>query len=268
VIFSEKMEPIEQENAASKTNAPHERSLTVIVMGRLGKVRTFQISRSLLMGASLFFAAFVVFSIVAINGYLGLKHENYALLDSMEILEREVEKGGKSLQKSKKHISFLEEYIRLAEERSGTVSQAGSPSAQGKRSEPVGKTPSSAKSAGEWIQVKDVLLEKERAKLSVSFRLTGTQPGDRHVGGYVHIIAEDNKSDPPRFWAYPQQKLVNGIPENFRRGHLFSMTKHKLIQGKIHIGSDSPYPTAVRVLIYDEAGTIIKEGFFDVPQES
>jgi len=46
------------------------------------------------------------------------------------------------------------------------------------------------------------------------------------------------------------------------------MTKHKLIQGKIHIGSDSPYPTAVRVLIYDETGTIIKEGVFDVPQES
>jgi hypothetical protein len=46
------------------------------------------------------------------------------------------------------------------------------------------------------------------------------------------------------------------------------MTKHKLIQGKIHIGPDSPYPSAVKVLIYDEAGTIIKEGFFEVPQES
>ena len=262
------MEPLELETPASKTNAPHERSLTVIVMGRLGKVRTFQISRSLLIWASLFLAAFVVFSIVAINGYLGLKDENYALLDNMEILEREFEKGGKALQKSKKHISFLEEYIRLAEERSGTVSPPGIPSSQGKRSEPAGKTPSSAKSVGEWIQVKDVLLEKERANLSVSVRLTGTQPGDRPVGGYVHIIAENNKSDPPRFWAYPQQKLVNGIPENFRRGRLFSMTKHKLIQGTIHIGSDSPYPSAVKVLIYDEAGTIIKEGFFEVPQES
>jgi hypothetical protein len=268
LIFSEKMELIERESPASKTKAPRERYLTVIVMGRRGKVRTFQLSRSLLIGASLFFAAFVAFSIVAINGFLGLKHENYALLDNMEILEREVENGGKALQKSNKHISFLEEYIRVAEERSGTVSPAGSPSSQGRRSEPAGKTPSSAKSVGEWIQVKDVLLEKERARLSVSFRLTGTQPGDRPMGGYVHIIAENNKSDPPRFWAYPQQKLVNGIPENFRRGRFFSMTKHKLIQGKIHIGSDSPYPLAVKVLIYDEAGTIIKEGFFDVPQES
>jgi hypothetical protein len=266
--FSETMETLEQEIPASKTKAPSERSLTIIVMGKRGKVRTFQLSRSLLSWASLFFAAFVALSLVAINGYLGLKNEHSALLDNMEFLEREVEKNGKALQKSRKHISFLEEYIRFAEERSGTVSPAGSPSAQGKRSETAGKTPSSAKSIGESIQVKDILLEKERARLSVSFRLTSAQSGDRPVGGYVHIIAENDKSDPPRFWAYPQQKLVNGIPENFRRGHLFSMTKHKLIQGKIPIGADSSYPSAVKVLIYDEAGTLIKEGFFEVPQES
>jgi len=267
-MLSKTMEPFEQESLSSKTRTPHERSLTVIVMGGRGKVRTFQLSRSLLIWASLFFAAFIVFSVVAINGYLGLKHENQALLDNMELLEQEVERGGKALQKSKKHLSFLEEYIRLAEERPGPASSAGGTSPQGKRSEQAGKIPSSAKSLGEWVQVKDILLEKQRAKLNVSFRLTSTQPGDRTVGGYVHIIAENNSSDPPRYWAYPQQKLVNGIPENFRRGHLFSMTRHKLIQGKINIGSDSQYPSAVKVLIYDEAGTLIKEGFFEVPKES
>ena len=261
------MEPLEHESPGPKTEAPRERSLTVIVMGRLGKVRTFQISRSLLIWASLFFAAFVAVSIVTINAYLWLKEEHYALQDNMEILEREVEKSAKSLQKSRNHVSFLEEYIRLSEERSGTVSRAGSPSSQGKRSESGGKTSSSAKSIGESVQVKDILLEKQRAKLSVSIRLT-SQPGDRPVGGYVHIIAENDKTHPRRFWAYPRQKLINGIPEDFRKGHLFSMTKQKLIQGKILIGSNSPYPSAVKVLIYDEAGTLIKEGAFEVPQES
>jgi len=220
------------------------------------------------MCASLFFAAFVTLSVMAINGYLGLKDEYAALQDNTEILEREVEKSAKALQKSRKHISFLEEYIRLAEERSGTASQPASASSQGKRPEPTGKTPFSAKSIGESIQVKDVLLEKERARLSVSFRLTYTQAGDRPMAGYVHVIAENSRSDPPRFWAYPQQKLINGIPENFRKGHLFSLTKHKLIQGKIPLGSDSSYPSAVKVLIYDEAGTLIKEWTVEVPQES
>jgi hypothetical protein len=237
-------------------------------MGRLGKVRTFQISRPLLTWASLFFAAFVIFSIIAINGYLRLKEEHHTLLDKMELLEVEVEKGGKAFQKSQKHISFLEEYIRLAEERTGSVPQAGSPSLQGKRPDVTGKTASSAKSPGEWIQVKDMLLEKEGAKLSVSFRLANTQPGDHPMTGYVHIIAENDKSDPPRFWIYPQQKLVKGLPENFRSGHAFSITRHKLIQGKIQIGSDSPHPLAVKVLIYDQAGTLIQERAFEVPQES
>ena len=268
MIVSETMEELVQEIPASKTKALRERSLTIIVMGRLGKVRTFQLSRSLLMCASLFFAAFVTLSIVAINGYLGLKEEYSALQDNTEILEREAEKSAKALQKSRKHISFLEEYIRLAEERSGTGSQPGSASSQGKRSEPAGKTPSSAKSIGESIQVKDILLEKERARLRVSFRLNYTQTGDRPMTGYVHIIAENSRSDPPRFWAYPQQRLINGIPENFRKGHLFSLTKHKLIQGKIPLGSELSSPSAVRVLIYDEAGTLIKEGTFEVPQES
>ena len=262
------MGPIEQESLAPRTRAPREGHLTIIVMGRLGKVRTFQLSRSLLIGASLFLAVFVAFSVLAINGYLRLKDESAALLDNLETLEREVETGSKALQSSRKHVSFLEEYIRLAEERPGTVSQAGSPGSQGRRSEAAGKTPASAKVSGDWIQVKDILMEKAKARLNVSFRLTSTQPGDRAVGGYVHIIAENDKSNPPRFWAFPQQKLVKGIPENFRKGHLFSMTKHKMIQGKIQLGPHSPSPLAVRVLIYDEAGTLLKESSFEVPQES
>ena len=262
------MEPLEQETAAARTKAPHERSLTVITMGGLGKVRTFQVSRPLLTWASLFFAGFVIFSIIAINGYLGMREENDALLDRMQLMEEEIEKSRKALQKSEKHGSFLEEYIRLSEERSATVSPAGSPPPQGRRSDVAGKTPSAAKSAGEWIQVKDILLEKERAKLSISFRLACTQPGNHPVAGYVHIIAENKESDPPRFWAYPQQKLINGIPENFRSGHAFSITRHKLIQGKIHVGLDSPPPLGVKVLIYDQAGTLIKERSFEVPQES
>jgi hypothetical protein len=260
------MEPLQQETAALKTKAPHERSLTVMTMGRLGKVRTFQVSRPLLTWASLFFAAFVISSIVAINGYLGLREENNALLDKIALMEEEVEKGRKALQTSKKHNSFLEEYIRLAEERTGSVSPVGSPTPQGKRSDVAGKTPSAAKSPGEWIQVKDILLEKQRAKLGVSFRLACTP--DHPVGGYVHIIAENKESNPPRFWAYPQQKLINGIPEDFRSGHVFSITRHKLIQGKIHVGLDSPHPLAVKVLVYDQAGTLIKEKSVEVPQES
>ncbi len=262
------MEPLQQESSASQTKAPHERSLTFILMGRRGKVRTFQVSRPLLVWASLFFAAFIVFSIISINGYLWLKEENDILLDRLELLERQVEKGSQSLQKSRKQVFFLEEYIRLAEERSGTVAPAGSPPAQGKRSEQAVKNPSSPKSPGDWVQVKDVLLERERARLSISFRLARTEPDDHPLGGYVHVIAENNQADPPRFWVYPDQTLVNGLPENFRRGHFFSIARYKLIRGKIPVRSDSPYPLAVKVVIYDEAGSLIKESLFEVPQES
>ena len=271
------METQEQESPTSKKKPYRARLLTIMVMGGLGNVRSFQVSRHILLWASLFFLAFVVFSIVAINRYLELREVNSQLLDNTGRLEEELAMNRKALQRSRQHVSLLEEYIVNKEERPDTLSKAAKETlSQTKRGELAGKPALSkeateeviAKPLAELIQIQDMAIEMERTRLRVSFRLVNSQPSNHPVGGYIHVIAEDNNSDPPRWWAYPQQKLTNGVPENFRNGQHFSLSRNKLIQGRIQLGSGSPSPAAIKVLIYDQSGTLAIERLFEVMQGS
>jgi hypothetical protein len=270
------METAEQGRRALKRKTYRERLLTIMVVGGLGKIHSFRVSRRILLGASLFFVAFILFSIVIINRYLALREAHYELVERMGLTEKHLNSSQKALRRSKQLAAFLEEYISRTEEGSETPSQAAKEgTAQGKRAE-SSKSASSKDTAGgtkekspaELFQIKDILIEQEGAKLSINFRLVVSQPGANPVGGYVHIIAEDSTSNPPQWWAYPRQKLIKGIPENFRSGHTFSIYRYKLIHGRIQLGSPSVSPSAIKVLIYDQKGTLVTEKNLEVTQES
>jgi hypothetical protein len=270
------METVEQGRPALKKKPYRERLLTIMVMGGLGRIHSFRVSRRILLWSSLFFAAFVLFSIVIINRYLALREANNELLDKMDLMEEDLNNNKKALQRSRQLTAFLEEYISDTEERPETPSQAEKEgTAQEKRAE-SSKSASSkdtaegakAKSLAELFQMKDILIEQQGAKLSVSFRLEVSQPGANRVRGYLHIIAEDSTSDPRQWWAYPRQKLINGLPENFRSGHAFSIYRSRLIHGRIQLGSPSISPSAIKVLIYDQSGTLVTEKNLELTHES
>jgi hypothetical protein len=270
------METVEQGRPALKKNPYRERFLTVVVIGGLGRIRSFRVSRRILFWSSLFFAAFILVSIVIINRYLNLREANSALLDRMSFMEVDLNKNKKALQRSKQLTAFLEEYISQTEEQPEMPSQtAKEATAQGKRPQ-TSKTASSkeaaegakAKSLAELVQIKDPLIEIQGGKLSISFRLEVKQPGPKPVGGYAHVIVEDSTSNPRQWWAYPQQKLINGLPENFRNGHLFSIYRYKLVHGRIYLGSRPPSQPIIRVLIYDQSGTLVIEEKLEVTHES
>ena len=98
----------------------------------------------------------------------------------------------------------------------------------------------------------------------VSFKVVNLQPGDNPVGGYLHILASGKQSDAPKEWAYPQEKVVNGFPENYRKGLVFTIQRFKPIQGRFNLGQSSESPSSVRVLIYDQTGAIILQKDFEV----
>jgi hypothetical protein len=62
--------------------------------------------------------------------------------------------------------------------------------------------------------------------------------------------------------------VINGFPENFRNGHLFSIYRYKLIHGRIYLGSRPPSPPIIRLLIYDQSGTLVTEKKLEVTYES
>ena len=98
----------------------------------------------------------------------------------------------------------------------------------------------------------------------VRFKLVNMQPGDSSVGGYLHLLVRGKQSDPPKEWAYPQEKVVNGFPENYASGLLFTIPRFKPIQGRFNLGRSLESPSSVRVLIYDQSGAIILQKDFEV----
>jgi hypothetical protein len=113
------------------------------------------------------------------------------------------------------------------------------------------------------VGIENLAIQK-RSRMLVSFRLVNMQPGDSSVGGYLHILARGNQSDPPKEWVYPQGKVVNGFPENYRNGQVFTIQRFKPIQGRFNLGQILESPSSVRVLIYDQSGAIILQKDFEV----
>ena len=114
------------------------------------------------------------------------------------------------------------------------------------------------------VDIADMVIQREGSRLVVNFKLVNMHPEETAVGGYVHIIAINRQSDPPKEWSYPQEKLEDGKPANYRAGQIFLIHRFKQIQGKFNLGSSAESPSLIRFLVYDQPGALILEKDFEV----
>lgn len=250
----------EQARPPVAAKVDRKRRLTVMIMGSVGKVRSFQISTRFVLWAVLFFAAYLLVSLYTINRYLQLRESSEKAYEKTRQLEEEAAIGKKNLLRTRQHVALLEDYVRRME--SGTE-QAPS-SAKEPSSEEIARAGRSKTPATALVDVMDMVIQKEGARITANFKLVNTQPGEGAVGGYVHLIAVDRRTTPPREWTYPPEKLDKGLPVNYRNGQIFLITRFKQIQGRFNLGSASESPGVLRLLVYDQAGDIILQREFEV----
>lgn len=234
-----------------------------MVMGKTGKIRSFGISRRLLFWAALFLLAYLPLSVLAINRYLELRRSHLVQAETVTLLEKDLEDHRKALVRSNQHAAFLQDYVRHLEQTSEQVMESSKPekpAAKRAESGPGEKAPRGQ----EVVNIEELAIQKQGSRMLVSFRLVNLQPGDSTVEGYLHIMARGKQSDSPKEWAYPQGKVVNGFPENYRNGQVFTIQRFKPIQGRFNLGQSLESPSSVRVLIYDQAGAIILQKDFEV----
>jgi uncharacterized coiled-coil protein SlyX len=236
---------------------------TIMVAGRTGRVRSFGISPRLLIWAALFLLVYLPLSVVAINRYLELRRSHSAQSKALNRLEQEVEEQRKTLARSQQQLAFFQDYVRQLEEANEQSTESPKPEKPGTKRAEAGAGEKSSKGQ-EIVSIEDLAIQKQGSRMLVSFKLVNMQPGDSTVGGYLHILARGKQSDTPKQWAYPQEKVVNGFPENYRSGQFFTIQRFKPIQGRFNLGQSSESPSSVRVLIYDQAGAIILQKDFEV----
>ncbi|MCJ7596877.1 MAG: hypothetical protein MUO52_19115 [Desulfobacterales bacterium] len=269
------METVEPRVPPVKKKPRREKRLNIMIMGSVGSVRSFKISKRILFWAALFLLLYIPFSLLMINRYFDLRYTYLKEIDDMSRLEKENVKNNKALLRSRQHIALLEEYIEYLEEPAKRPAQAGREEKSKGRAPDLGPENPGTVTQPEKGQTKppdlvalsDLVIDREESRMTVNFKLVNTQPGEIAAGGYIHIIARNTGSTPPREWTYPQVKLVNGVPENFRRGQLFLIQRFKPILGKFTFSSKSDAPSMIQVLVYDQSGTIILDKEFEVRNE-
>ncbi len=268
---------------------PHDEDrLTIMIIRSLGRVRSFKISPVIVFCATLFLILYLPFSVFIINNYIGLYRANSTHSTNVEQLEKEVVKGQKDLGRLRQHVALLEDYIRHLEEPQEQQKEK-SPSAENADAKensaprkveiirkqtvisdvesPPGDSEEEMKPIGA-VDIKEMIIQKEGARMNVEFKLVNMNPGETAVGGYIHLIAMGNDPNPPPEWTFPRVQLEQGIPVNFRRGQLFLIQRFKPVQGRFFLAPDSEPPTALKVLVYDQSGLLILEREFEVSHVS
>ena len=257
-------------NVKGKSHKPSH--LTVTVMRSVGKIRSFEISRLLIIASTLFFITFILASIFVINSYFHLTRENKSQLHRIKLLETDLVEKRKVLNRSKKHLAMLEDYIyNIDAQKEMEVESTKSESQKEKRTAVADHSPKDKKQkeiTKKVIDVTDVGIQKQGTRMTVDFKLVNLNPGEDAVGGYIHIIARSNNTDSPREWNYPKGKLENGVPVNYRRGLLFLIQRFKPIQGKFNLTRSSESPSSITILVYNRSGSVILEKEFEVSNVS
>jgi hypothetical protein len=94
-----------------------------------------------------------------------------------------------------------------------------------------------------------------------SFLLKNMDSKNTTASGYIFVILKSEGLAPEQWLSYPHAILVNGIPQNFRDGDPFSITKHKTIAKDI---SMQYVYDALSIFVFSHDGKIILENKFSV----
>ena len=282
------MAPTESEIPSVRKKPHDEDRLTIMIIRSLGRVRSFKISPVIVFCATLFLILYFPFSVFIINNYIGLYRANRTQSTDVEQLKEEVIKGQKDLGRLRQHVALLEDYIRHLEgpqeqqkEKSHAPENADTKEKSAPRNveiirkqtiisdveSPPANSEEEMKPIGA-VDIKEMIIQKEGARMSVEFKLVNMSPGETAVGGYIHLIAMGNDPNPPPEWTFPRVQLEEGIPVNFRRGQLFLIQRFKPVHGRFFLAPNSEPPTALKVLVYDQSGLLILEKEFEVSHVS
>jgi hypothetical protein len=265
-----------QEIPSVKGKPKKEDSITIMIMRSVGKVRSFKIAPLFLYLLTVFLLLNIVATIYFGNRFFDLRHVESLQSEKIKQMENEASKNQKTIHRNQQHMAILEEYIRNIENPKERKSSSGTniflPQKSVEREpERVTKNLTTVKTeeaAPPVVDIKDVAIKKEGSKMRVNFRVVNLRELDNPIGGYIHLIAVGKDGYSPSAWTFPNEELRDGVPVDFRRGQLFLIQRFKPIQGNFFLSSNADPPAAVKVLVYNQTGTLLLEREFEVSDGS
>lgn len=262
-----------QDILSVKDKAPQEDPITIMIMRSVGKVRSFKISPPFLILGAIFVLLNITATIYFGNRFFYLHHTKALQSEKIKQLETDVSQNLKTIHQNEQHMAILEEYIRNLkapkEEKTSTnksifLQQEGAAPEPSKVTEShPPETPST-----QVVDIKDVDIKKEGSELMVNFKVVNLRELDNPIGGYIHMIAVGKDGYSPSAWTFPNEELRDGVPVDFRGGQLFLIQRYKPIEGNFYLSARADPPSAVKVLVYNQTGSLLLEKEFEVSDDS
>lgn len=242
--------------------------LDFLVTRGTGPVRRFRISYRILLGAAFFLVLFIAVSVVVINDYAQRRLADKASALEVTRLQAELKEAKRALYRSEQRIEVLETHLNRVRSPAKGLDEASKaagdqPGEQAVAAEEGPETPEPG-AEGPRVEIENLKTARDAGKLSFSFNVVSRDGQDKPVRGYVHVIAMDKASEPPQLWTYPKAALKDGLPIDYRRGHLFMIKRFREIQGECFLNTEDQVPTALRILVYDASGTLVYDKEFPV----
>jgi len=251
------------------------RKLTVMVMGRMGKVRSFKVSPRLVWVCILFIALYLPASIFVFNRWVDLRRETTEQRAKIVQFEEDLGRAERTLFKFQQHVALLDGYIAsMKEERSRPVATAPAPAeaaAPAGREPPAEaaseKTHETAGRAPELVDIQQMSVKNEKGVVAVNFNLVNIDQEDA-VSGYIHILASGRYGEASWWEIYPRGDVKDGLPASYRVGQPFIIQRFKPIHGEFDARTERGAPETIRIVVYDDGGTLIFDASYEVEHVS
>jgi len=283
------------------TNPGHTRketkSWTLLLIGDLGKMVSFRVTKPWLVALTIGAATIVGFGIFAVVSYHAIRVENTALKEELYVVRADIEAASRATQVrlmtpeistgqgEKKIKSASDEEttakgpeaaktdavgaLALVSEANGTGrgDAAYPPHREGASSAPAPRL----RETTHPIYTARVLVEKLELKqdpddtaLKFQFHLKNVDPEGRRISGYTFAVLEPVKHSPEFFRPCPRVALDDGKPSLFSKGEPFSVARFKVVRGTFSDVGTVDHYGIVTVYVYSKTGDLLMEEGFEL----
>jgi len=259
------MEGNQRINSSLKENAPGPHEITIMIMGSIGRIRSFTISRRILLWSSIILVLYSLFSLFIIGRHFSMSSRFRDQSITIKEITEKFEGMEKGLLKAQQRTANLEAYIESTSkqmEAGGTAARVQSRPAgdmtvidmSGERSEQAKRS----------VDIEGLGIRRLDSGVVLDFRLVSVTSGTGAAEGYLHIIVRDKDGNFPSVWNAPSKEVRNGLPAEFRSGEHFIIQRFKQYHREFTSDGSVGMPAQIRILAYDPSGDIILEKEYEV----
>ncbi len=250
---------------------------TLLLVGDLGKVASFQITKLLVLALLACLAVGLSMFVYSVVSYNLVRMENNKLKNDLDILSASLKGVEKDREEALVRLMLREASGELTAEKASTDSEQGTEgvaSEVAERTRPAPAKSSSPPEAGKLappvstarVSVENLEIWQESGdnKFMFQFLVKNIDRERGKVAGYAFLTLKPEEGSGESSRVFPPIPLEDGKPSSFEKGHHFSIARYTHIRGTLIDVSTIQSFRAATIWVYSESGDFQVKKTFDV----